>query len=93
MQKQVNLPITVDSREKAQVFVFFFIFDSLILNQKKNSPLKTIVYWLWRGKNQKPETKKNPKVVGFISFLALLKKPKEKKTHHSGAFPEFFERD
>ena len=23
LQKQVNLPITVDSREKAQVFVFF----------------------------------------------------------------------
>ena len=69
------------------ICVFLFLIASY-WTKKKNSPLKTIVYWLWRGKNQKPETKKNPKVVGFIFFLALLKKPK-KKTHHSGAFPEY----
>ena len=35
MQKQVNLPITVDSREKAQVFVFFLFLIASYWTKKK----------------------------------------------------------
>ena len=87
MQKQVNLPITVDSREKAQVLCFF-IFDSLILNQKKPHRQKPLFIGYEGGKTKSLKLKKNPKVVGFIFFLALLKKPK-RNPHHSGAFPEY----